>query len=233
MTVWWSALILLCCILNCVETSAPSPVQKEYSNSFLLTSHTRNRVKTLLREYKKHQLENVDFEDKGRQLKDLPLLSTDFYSWLQLTVSVCLGVSKEILQEVTVWCLLCAKDWERLHTALWDMQSFWNVLELKRKQLEKEKEERMPASTSIPRSIKHVQLDLRDLMNKVSSQMSKMKRSWVKPTSLTVRTHLNPEANSKTVWDSRVEGYIILRDLDLYLTKLARDFLLLASRTRI
>ncbi|XP_067463862.1 uncharacterized protein [Thunnus thynnus] len=209
MTVWWSALILLCCILNCVETSAPSPVQKEYSNSFLLTSHTRNRVKTLLREYKKHQLENVDFEDKGRQLKDLPLLSTDFYSWLQLT------------------------DWERLHTALWDMQSFWNVLELKRKQLEKEKEERMPASTSIPRSIKHVQLDLRDLMNKVSSQMSKMKRSWVKPTSLTVRTHLNPEANSKTVWDSRVEGYIILRDLDLYLTKLARDFLLLASRTRI
>lgn len=64
-------------------------------------------------------------------------------------------------------------------------------------------------------------------------QMSKMKRSWVKPTSLTVRTHLNPEANSKTVWDSRVEGYIILRDLDLYLTKLARDFLLLASRTRI
>lgn len=39
------------------------------------------------------------------------------------------------------------------------------------------------------------------------------------------------DSSTKTVWDSRVEGYVILRDLDLYLTKLARDFLLLASET--
>lgn len=59
-------------------------------------------------------------------------------------------------------------------------------------------------------------------------QMSYMNSSWTKPTS---RTPLNPQTRSKTVWDSRVEGYVILRDLDLYLTKLARDFLLLASKT--
>lgn len=59
--------------------------------------------------------------------------------------------------------------------------------------------------------------------------MSYMRSSWTKPTSPTAP--LNPQTRSKTVWDSRVEGYIILRDLDLYLTKLARDFLLLALKT--
>lgn len=59
--------------------------------------------------------------------------------------------------------------------------------------------------------------------------MSYMESSWIKPTS---PTSMNPES-SKTVWDSRVEGYIILRDLDFYLTKLARDFLLLASKTHL
>lgn len=44
---------------------------------------------------------------------------------------------------------------------------------------------------------------------------------------------LTSGSHTKTVWDSRVEGYIILRDLDLYLTKLARDFLLLASKTHV
>lgn len=63
--------------------------------------------------------------------------------------------------------------------------------------------------------------------------MSYIQGSWTKPIASMVRAPVNPETSSKTVWDSRVEGYIILRDLDLYLTKLARDFLLLASRTRM
>lgn len=42
---------------------------------------------------------------------------------------------------------------------------------------------------------------------------------------------LPSDSHPKTVWDSRVEGYVILRELDRYLTKLARDFLLLASKT--
>lgn len=47
----------------------------------------------------------------------------------------------------------------------------------------------------------------------------------------TVQTSVSPQLKSQMMWDSRVEGYIILRDLNLYLIKLARDFLLLASKT--
>lgn len=43
--------------------------------------------------------------------------------------------------------------------------------------------------------------------------------------------HRQDAGGSMTQWDSRVKGYIILRDLDLYLIKLARDFLLLATKT--
>lgn len=60
--------------------------------------------------------------------------------------------------------------------------------------------------------------------------MSYIQGSWTRPSSPTVEVQLKPETSSKTVWESRVEGYVILRDLDLYLTKLAREFLLLASR---
>lgn len=62
--------------------------------------------------------------------------------------------------------------------------------------------------------------------------MTYVKSSATKPVTAPVLTLLK-ESSSKTVWDSRVEGYIILRDLDLYLTKLARDFLLLASKTHL
>lgn len=60
--------------------------------------------------------------------------------------------------------------------------------------------------------------------------MSYIQGSWTRPSPPTVQIPLKPETSSKTVWESRVEGYVILRDLDLYLTKLAREFLLLASR---
>ncbi|KAI3373555.1 hypothetical protein L3Q82_022151 [Scortum barcoo] len=183
MTVWWCALILLCSILNCVESSAPSLFlqRSKYNNSFRLTRSTRTRVQLLQKKY----------------------------------------------------------DWERLHAAFWDMQAYWNMLEWKRKQLEREEtEEREQMAgrtvrTTLPQRMRHVQLDLRDLMSQVSSQMSQMRSSWVKPTSPRARFPLNPDTGSRTVWDRRVDGYIILRDLDLYLTKLARDFLLLASKTHV
>ncbi|XP_028278001.1 uncharacterized protein LOC114446552 [Parambassis ranga] len=206
------AFILICFIVYCAESSAPSPSlqRNKYNNSFHLTRSTRTRVQQLLRKYKKQQLGDEDFEDRSRQLKDLPSLSTDFYSWLKMT------------------------DLERLHAAFLDMQAYWNMLEWKRRQLEKEEKEQLVVQapqTTLPQSIKHVQLDLRDLMRQVSSQMTYVKSSVTKPVTAPVLTLLKLESSSKTVWDSRVEGYIILRDLDLYLTKLARDFLLLASKT--
>ncbi|XP_068600454.1 LOW QUALITY PROTEIN: uncharacterized protein [Brachionichthys hirsutus] len=197
---------------------------------------------------KEQQLGSKDFEDRSQQLENLPLLSTDFYSWLMLT------------------------DGERLHAAFWDLQSYWNMLEWKRKQLEKEKQQAtgQVVHNTLTQSFKHIQFDLRDLMGQVNSQVStvflrkstkclvrllaiqhfkeessmscKKKNVFLpsldelhpeipdKPTSPTVREPVNPESSSKTVWDRRVEGYIILRDLDLYLIKLARDFLLLASK---
>lgn len=63
--------------------------------------------------------------------------------------------------------------------------------------------------------------------------MGNIQSSRLKPAPPPANATLTHESHSKTVWDRRVEGYIILRDLDLYLTKLARDFLLLASKTHM
>ncbi|KAG8008339.1 hypothetical protein GBF38_019456 [Nibea albiflora] len=177
MTLWWQALILLCCILNCVESSAPCPVQQsaKYHNSFRLARSTLSRVQHLQKRY----------------------------------------------------------DWERLHGAFKDMQVYWNMLEWKRTQLEREQVTGRAAHNILAHSMKHVQLDLRDLMRQVSNQMSVMQSSRVKHSPPTARAPLNPEAVSKTAWDRQVEGYIILRDLELYLTKLVRDFLLLASKAHV
>ncbi|XP_058483771.1 uncharacterized protein LOC131458602 isoform X2 [Solea solea] len=208
MTVRWLALTLLCCLLNCVDSLSPVVQRNKYNNSFRLTRSTRGRVHQLLTKYKEQHLGNKHFEDRGRQLKDLPLLSTDFYKWLKLT------------------------DWQRLRAAFGDMQTYWNMLDRKRKQLEKE-DEHMAVHDTFPQSIKHIQLDLRDLMTQISTQMSYINRSWKRTTSRFIQPVVNSETSSKTTWDHRVEGYIILRDLDLYLTKLARDFLLLASKTHL
>ncbi|MEQ2159017.1 hypothetical protein GOODEAATRI_018152 [Goodea atripinnis] len=204
----WCAFFLLCCVLSCAEFAPMSRfVQKnKYNNSFSLTRSTRIRVQHLLKKYKEQQMGNIHFEDRSRHLRDLPLLSTDFNSWLQLS------------------------DWDRLHRAFTDIQTYWSMLERKRKQLEKEQNVQRMA-TSLLQSIKHIQLDLRDLMSQVSSQMKVVRSSWVRPTPAAALQ--NPQRSSRTVWESRVEGYIILRDLDLYLTKLARDFLLLASKTHL
>ena len=68
MTVWWQALVL-CCLLNCVESSAPSPLllRNKYHNSFRLTRSTRTRVQQLQKKY----------------------VSTDNFSLLQLIIELC------------------------------------------------------------------------------------------------------------------------------------------------
>lgn len=71
--------------------------------------------------------------------------------------------------------LLFCQDWERLHAALVDMQSYWNMLEWKRTQLEEEEKEKkrgQPENNTLSEKIKYIQLDLRDLMSQVSSQVS-------------------------------------------------------------
>ena len=53
MALWWQALLLLCWTLNCVRSSAPSPLiqRNKYNNSFRLTRSTRTRVQQLQKKY--------------------------------------------------------------------------------------------------------------------------------------------------------------------------------------
>lgn len=145
------------------------------------------------------------------------------------------------------------------------MQTFWNMLERKRQQLEMEGEQTMGpvGQETLSESIGLIQLELRDLMSQVSSQVattftetilkrlikgsdtqegwrhsfcfvpqiSHIQSSWMEPPPPTVAEPQCPHASSERDWDSRVEGYVILRDLDLYLIRLARDFLLLATQS--
>lgn len=199
MGLWWQALILFCSTLHFVDCIPSAVLQTKYMNSYRLARSTRARVQQLLMRYKEQQLGSKDFEDRSQHLKDLPLLSTDFYNWLKLT------------------------DRERLHAAVSDMQTFWSMLDWKRKQMA------ALATHVLPQSFEHIQFDLRDLMSQVNNEMGYIGSMSVKPYTTSVRS-MNAESNTWMEWDSRVEGYIILRDLDLYLTKLARDFLLLATK---
>lgn len=84
------------------------------------------------------------------------------------------------------------QDLERLGAALGDIQAYWDMLEKKRKQLEEEGEkekEQMAGSVlrhTLPQGIKHIQLDLQDLMGQVSSQVS------------LIFSQLHPESASST-----------------------------------
>lgn len=105
------------------------------------------------------------------------------------------GLCNILIMQSCGCLLLCVQDWERLHAAFWDMQAFWNMLEWKRKQLEKEEKEHMVVrafGTTLPQSIRHIQLDLRDLMSQVSSQVSTIV--------LQKSTHISPfVAHAKTL----------------------------------
>lgn len=80
------------------------------------------------------------------------------------------GLVLQHFDYVIMW--LSVQDWERLHGAFKDMQVYWNMLEWKRTQLEREQVTRGAAHNILPHSMKYIQLDLRDLMSQVSNQVS-------------------------------------------------------------
>ncbi|KAJ0004386.1 hypothetical protein NQD34_010600 [Periophthalmus magnuspinnatus] len=197
----WWQALILCFSVSCVHCLPSAVLHNKYITSYQLTQFTRCRVQQLLMRYKEEQLGTKDYENKSQHLKDLPSLSTDFYHWLKLT------------------------DSERLGTALWDMQAFKSMLQWKREQLSSE-----DTHSTLPQSFQNIEYDIRDLIINVNNQMNYTGRTYTRP--YTTRGHRGVVRSSHhTQWDSRVEGYIILRDLDLYLIKLARDFLLLATKT--
>ncbi|XP_023867436.1 cardiotrophin-2-like [Salvelinus sp. IW2-2015] len=223
MAVWWCVLfplffLTLSCVYPCCA-STPGLLQA-YSYSLKSTRCTHARVQQLLMRYKEELLEDKQFEDRDLELQTIPSLSTDFYHWLQM------------------------KDWERLSAASQDLHTFWAHLDMKRKEMEVDKVEqraahwmgtRGKAKTTIPQGIHRIQTDLRDLMTKVNFQLRCVNSSSVSPTSPPTLTRaVSPssshQALSKSLWTSRLEGYVILRDLERYLTKLARDFILLKTK---
>ncbi|CAB1352669.1 unnamed protein product [Coregonus sp. 'balchen'] len=223
MAVWWRVLfplffLTLSWVYPCCS-STPGLLQA-YSYSLKSTRCTHARVQQLLRRYKEELLDDKQFEDRDLELQTIPSLSTDFYHWLQM------------------------KDWERLSAASRDLHTFWAHLDMKRKEMEGDKVEQRAAhrmgsmgkaKLTIPESIQCIQTDLRDLMTKVNFQLRYVNSSSVSPTSPPALTHpVSPSAShqapSKSLWNSRLEGYVILRDLERYLTKLARDFILLKTK---
>lgn len=65
---------------------------------FSLTANLNSHC--VLLKQKGQQLGNKHFEDRSLQLKGLPLLSTDFYSWLKLTVGICMTTLFVISQKI-------------------------------------------------------------------------------------------------------------------------------------
>ncbi|KAJ7997226.1 hypothetical protein DPEC_G00226770 [Dallia pectoralis] len=181
---------------------------------------------------KEEQLDDKQFEDRFLESQTLPSLSTDFLHWLRMN------------------------DWERLSAASRDLHTFWYHLDIKRRELKAECGPRTAQKLGNRRksghmlfeSIQGIQTDLRDLMKKVKFQLKSLSsptspsmvnhsdglrlRSRVNTNSLPAqsRTVSRPSAyqhTSKSLWTRRLEGYVILRDLERYLIKLARDFILL------
>ncbi|CAL8362424.1 unnamed protein product [Lota lota] len=213
MTACYLTLLMLPLLVQ-VYGGSPATQERGYRNSLLLTRLARTRVSQLLRTYKEQQLGNEHFEDRSLHLNDLPTLSTDLHSWLSL------------------------EDRERLREASNSLHIYWTMLQWKREQILAEENHQGAlrggeGELNLSESLHHVQLDLRDLMRRLRTLLESVNSSEVDPTdSQSITLPLIHHRGNQTVWVRRLEVYVILRDLDLYLTKTARDLLLLAAGHR-
>uniref|UniRef100_A0A3B1J7F2 Ciliary neurotrophic factor n=1 Tax=Astyanax mexicanus TaxID=7994 RepID=A0A3B1J7F2_ASTMX len=165
----------------------------------------------------------IHFEDRRLVLNTLPSITIKYRTWLQM------------------------EDTERLSSASRDLNTFWSHLESQRQKLEMEMEEgregaadrtmqrrnkRGRPQLSLPQSMLGVQLDLRDLMRQVNSQVSSSSEDVTQATTVTAssKAKFTTQVSGPSRWVSRLEGYVILRDLERYLTKLARDYTLLRAK---
>ncbi|XP_059511320.1 uncharacterized protein LOC125464445 [Stegostoma tigrinum] len=83
--------------------------------------------------------------------------------------------------------------------------------------------------SGISKSMEVVSLDLRDLISQLNSQISALNSTTPEPWDLIVPNNvLNPGHD----WHSKLQGYIIFRDLEMYLNKVIRDFTLLKTKYR-
>ncbi|XP_058630577.1 uncharacterized protein LOC131540119 [Onychostoma macrolepis] len=282
-------LILICM----VSTNSSSPLGHRgalsFSNSLRLTRTIRARVQQLQSSYKQQLFGDELFEYRELMLSTLPAVTVSYQTWLHM------------------------QDTERLRLASHNLQTFWTHLEVQRQQLERErdatKERReqrrgkrgKPQPTLCQRFVS-LQIDLRDLMKQVNSQLNSlsitastkppllhplhttsssspipsMHHSTESTTVLQTPTQTdNPgsSAHSSTQsstsmmektsvslpqptqasagfiltgsqlsvdtlqttaeasrWIQHLRGYVILRDLERYLSRLARDYAVLHAK---
>uniref|UniRef100_A0A671L6V3 Uncharacterized LOC107663373 n=1 Tax=Sinocyclocheilus anshuiensis TaxID=1608454 RepID=A0A671L6V3_9TELE len=149
------------------------------------------------------------FEYRELMLSSLPAVTVSYQSWLHM------------------------QDTERLRLASHNLQTFWTHLEVQRQQLERERDatnerreqrrgKRGKPQSTLRQSFVSLQIDLRDLMKQVNSQVQS---NTVHQTP--TRTD-NPQTSS---WIQHLRGYVILRDLERYLSRLARDYAVLVSHS--
>ncbi|XP_041097087.1 cardiotrophin-2-like [Polyodon spathula] len=117
---------------------------------------------------------------------------------------------------------LSMEDSERLLINLKDLHVFWIHVDAKRiYELES-----MPQS-SLAQNMEDVLLDMRDLLFQMKHQLEFLETPAPETLSQSV-----PDAllNPQNEWLSKLQGYIILRDLERYLGKVVRDFTLLRTK---
>uniref|UniRef100_UPI00398E9569 cardiotrophin-2 n=1 Tax=Pristiophorus japonicus TaxID=55135 RepID=UPI00398E9569 len=116
------------------------------------------------------------------------------------------------------------QDVERLMLNAKDLYVFWIHVDFKRID-----ELRDCQESAVSKSMEGVSLDLRDLISQLSSQLSALNSTSPDPPDLMLpHTVLNPAYE----WHSKLQGYIIFRDLETYLNKVVRDFTLLKTKYR-
>uniref|UniRef100_A0A671L8Z3 Uncharacterized LOC107663373 n=1 Tax=Sinocyclocheilus anshuiensis TaxID=1608454 RepID=A0A671L8Z3_9TELE len=222
-----SPLCILILILICmVSTNSSSPLGHRgalsFSNSLRLTRTIRAGVQKLLSRYvRKLNL----FEYRELMLSSLPAVTVSYQSWLHM------------------------QDTERLRLASHNLQTFWTHLEVQRQQLERERDatnerreqrrgKRGKPQSTLRQSFVSLQIDLRDLMKQVNSQVQKTSVSLPQPTLASagfiftggsVDTQQTTTAETSS-WIQHLRGYVILRDLERYLSRLARDYAVLQAK---
>ncbi|XP_072445294.1 cardiotrophin-2-like [Chiloscyllium punctatum] len=116
------------------------------------------------------------------------------------------------------------QDVDRLLLNTKDLYTFWIHVDFKRIDELTDCQE-----SAMSKSMEVVSLDLRDLISQLNSQISALNSTSPEPQDLTLPNNvLNPGHD----WHSKLQGYIIFRDLETYLNKVIRDFTLLKTKYR-
>ncbi|XP_078404032.1 cardiotrophin-2 [Cetorhinus maximus] len=117
---------------------------------------------------------------------------------------------------------LDTQDIERLQQNWKDLQVFWIHVDAKRIH-----ELTQTQGSVLVDSIEAISLDIRDLVSQLNRQLSALNSTSPEPLDLTLPNNiLNPNYE----WQSKLQGYIIFRDLETYLNKVVRDFTLLKAK---